>query len=195
MDFSKFAPPTDNLYKFISIFGILLMLALPAYCIFFSYTQQQEAQADVLEKEILEDEKNDIKNEIIDKIENVDKELEQLKQNYNQEKADDLSESILILENKKKELSKKLIAINSLIDKNTHRKEFINKLRVATTIYLFVGFVITLIGFSLWYFKLQRYQDKIIKKQAEESNNNIQKEIILVDKRTDNTNKDKSNNN
>ena len=48
------------------------------------------------------------------------------------------------------------------------KKEFYANLKSKLTLMLIFGISTTLIGFSLWYFKVQKHQDILIKKQIAE---------------------------
>ena len=80
--------------------------------------------------------------------------------------ASNLSEITKSIDTKNKELEIKLIKtknrleINSVLRNNTKILLFLGK------IFGVLGSILTVAGFSLWYYKIQIYQDKILKENA-----------------------------
>jgi uncharacterized membrane protein len=143
--------PTDNLYKFFAISGlfiVILSVTIPYFQEHDLATQAIQIQQD---EAILSKELKYLQTEIdiaIDKGEILDL------QNYVFEKLKALDIKVTELDTKKKLLQN---LENELTNLSKYR-----------TVGVSIGVAILIIGFSLWYYCLQRYQDLIIKLQAVE---------------------------
>lgn len=166
--------PTDNMYKFLSIFGLILFfgsivisLTASGRIIDTLTTSVKNAQtSQSIEKWVIEDKTN---------AENTIKDLK------NTLKTATIQEKPTIWENIGKEQSvihednTKLQELAKVIyDFNNSGKsavEWANVEKVYIISFLYTGVIggpiLSFIGFSFWYKKLQKYQDKIIKEKAE----------------------------
>lgn len=145
--------PTDNLYKFIAIFGLVLIgFSGYAYLEMFDAYKASELietstfygwkQDSYASKEKLIDAINDAKTREAKK--NTKRHIDKEKLNLRLEKVQD---SIF---NKYK---------NDLILMNYHKNKYIIY-RNAVIFSAAIGFILMFAGFILWYFKVQRFIDK-----------------------------------
>jgi hypothetical protein len=132
--------PTDNLYKFIAIFGLLISLT-------GTYLFQNNFQ------------------EINSEIDKLDIEYEQIKvKNPFYKKILLLKDSLEI--NKVIEFKTDSV---SFIKRYRKLENRVNSLKHDLQVYIFIIFLgigISIFGFCKWYIKLQIYQDKIVKNEA-----------------------------
>ena len=186
--------PTDNLYKFMSIGGLILIL----YSMVI-YKQHNEYEAQVLElqanNEILKTEQDWVKTDIsllnneitelskefdihyvvysgdpgaiismMDKINNA-KNKEDLKKDFKegQSKIDILKSKVTTLENSLRETTKNELKNKAQIEKIRFLKNSIYQSKIASLILFGTGLLVSIIGFSLWYFRHQVYKDKLLK--------------------------------
>ena len=197
--------PTDNLYKFIALFGLVILIV--SFITFFtevkkmgneSFKIQKEININILEANLLIKEfeevisKESTRNEIIialnEKIRNPlyhnsdsllileaesiqldkdkDNELESGQYNSLFNKTDEYQMNHLLIQEK-----------NKLYLHNLKGIDLLEKILTWTSV---VGFGLVLIGFYLWYFRLQVYQDTIIKETALEKNENVEIKIKKV---------------
>lgn len=178
-------PPSDNLYKFTAIGGLML-IALASYAslkmdadvtiasietllkqkeLSIELLRIEAAQKDLIERDLL------IGNEMLqaamdDKSTEGDKEnrfnkakQELLVENRRkfEELRKDVEHSILIQTQNTAEVEK-FLALSSLADKIVS---------ISKTLF-WSGLILTLYGFSNWHWKFQRFQDQIVKAQAEQ---------------------------
>lgn len=140
MNFSQV--PTDNLYKFMAIFGLILILFFGA-----SIFAASRGLEPALEKYAVVS--RDINNT-----------LEELNAIQRQSSALTPAEVALVTQN-----------INSVLINISEGQAYVNSfqiLLVAGKLSLIIGILLSGTGFCLWYLRTQRYQDKILKKQAEQ---------------------------
>lgn len=180
--------PTDNLYKFISLFGLTLIV----FYIFFNHKNNLEINQDT--------------NEIGYEIDLISAEIEKGNKERKlwisqvtdlcetkacnckiKERTDfnisvtfdskncntqAITDEILSLMNNIKvdvgKLEDKQSVITAKLNLIKKKKEFYANLKSKLTLMLIFGISTTLIGFSLWYFKVQKHQDILIKKQIAE---------------------------
>jgi uncharacterized membrane protein len=119
-------PPKDNLYKFIAITGLILLviaIILPFYA--------RDRFVFIMDQEL------DEAREFLSKTKQTDNLVEAEK--------------------------KRLEFIQKYLLENTRYAE------KASYVLFIVSFLLIFIGLYFWYFELQRYQDEILKKQAESS--------------------------
>ncbi len=132
-------PPTDNLYKFLAIFGLVIVVMsfiFPHLLIFDLETQiiKLNGEAAVLEYDIQSYERNS-----------------KLKISATDEKQ---------LRHRVAEVTGKKEIISGLAKQ-------IKDLLGMLWIWIGLGIFLMIIGFQLWYFKVQKYQDRILKDDAE----------------------------
>jgi len=127
--------PTDNLYKFIAIFGILLSFGL------FLYSDYV---------------KNKIQDEILTYAKvNTEREYK-LIEGYSKNKLEDMK----LL--KSKYLNMLEIEGAKLIVSSKNYEFYLKLRNFGSPLFL----MISIIGFGLWFFKVQQYQDRILQKKS-----------------------------
>lgn len=145
-------PPTDNLYKFMAIFGLTLLvisLILPVYINYTVAVNNAEVMARI---------------RVIDTEMAIAGDFDIFRE---------LSEDKILTPNEKKEFVAKQ---KDFIVKNGQTLDELNIVTATTpaligimfysTIMGIVGSILVYKGFRLWYDKLQKYQDIIVKNQA-----------------------------
>jgi hypothetical protein len=156
MDISKL--PTDNLYKFLAIFGLIIFLAS-----FYPYIVLSELETSI--GEVKDD------SEIVYKKFSSHKDwIDKLSQLADSTKDKKLIEKIFDISLEEKEKIDFYYNEGLVVDKELNIIK--NKLEQAT--YLFyvclgtqaIGFMLMYFGFKFWYQRLQKYQDMIIKREA-----------------------------
>jgi len=133
--------PTDNLYKFYSIFGLVLFV-FGIYLIYNSTIEKYKAQQELIRHEIV--------NRAIEYIENTN-ETDSL--NF-------MSDSIL-----SKFTPTDILGLNQ--DLQSDRKYIdLEVVNVYIIIIILVGLILGAYGFNRWYYKTQKFADQIIKNEA-----------------------------
>ena len=156
------SPPTDNLYKLIALFGLGILIV----GVVNIATKSDEIIKTKIEIEYIE-------KQIVDTILHYSKVKEDVEINFintsASEGVSELMDEISIYEEliHNKKLPKKvtnyvdteldIIRVKLLANE---KQEFLNKLLISLAILLM------LVGFSLWYFKEQRWYDKKVKRDA-----------------------------
>jgi hypothetical protein len=152
--------PTDNMYKFMAIFG--LTIALGSYVVVDWRVSNKALEKISLDREKLKYETersydSDVMKAYGDQIDEIDKEKNpDLKQISELTEIYDKTAQQYFQNEKNKVLDSEYKNVDDDI------KLLNNALKYG----IIVGSVLTVIGFILWYFKLQRYQDNLIKKEA-----------------------------
>ena len=163
--------PTDNLYKFLAIAGLVILISSNALYIIFGGRIMNTAQewlrigaVNTFEKQIITADINTSKRKIA--------ELEKSLQAANPSEKQILSEQVQAEKNilksgnaKLEDISKNFVSMNNSINTDWFKTEVAY---VKWTLILgnIIGTVATITGFYLWYTKLQKYQDKMIKQKA-----------------------------
>ena len=152
MDILK--PPTDNLYKFISIFGLLIFLA----SFIFPQILSREYSLKYAEVEgeirVLENER-----EYIDNLKSDSEEP-------NQKKEDDPA-----IKQREAEFDKGLAEarknheLSKALGVEARRWQWFGYIGMLLGVALMAG------GFYLWYSRVQKYEDKLMKYKADEASN------------------------
>lgn len=136
--------PTDNLYKFIALFGLILTIAGA-----FLYTRFSNESWMAIESAIYYNEKAAEKLNLLINLPSLkDKKIQDYLSKLNKE-ANELSQK----------------GDRFMADSKTAHKQF-DRWRVGIEWLLIVGVFLMVLGFSLWYLKLQRYLDIMIKFQS-----------------------------
>lgn len=167
--------PTDNLYKFISIFG----LAIFSLSIYIFVNNQQSFEDSIINsntshsKILLEKSQNDSKRIILD--EKIEMLRIKIKVNYGIENTLKISELEYSKINNKEDFERdyeklKRFELDNLLlgDTAFHTEENLKKnqenIKVYTAIPIIalsiIGIVLMAAGFSLWYYRTQKYYDK-----------------------------------
>jgi len=135
--------PTDNLYKFMSVFGLVVLISSATFK-YFAITEIQKSVA-ILMVSIAEVQ---VQSQAILR----DAEKATLKKVEFKNKADQIKIQIEIAKAKANSAKEKIAMFN---DFNTKAN------------YMFIfGFVLSVPGFFLWYIKLQQYLDREIKRKS-----------------------------
>jgi hypothetical protein len=187
--------PTDNLYKFISLFGLTLIVSY----LFLGYNNESELQKETnnlkYEVDLISFEIESVNNERKEYIKNIAELCETevcdcriiKKSNYNiqlsfKEKGCDsngIIDEIIKLQDLIKIDSRKVYSkIDTITAKENliaRKKEIYILQENKIFVFFIVGITMAIIGFLMWYFKVQKYEDLILKKQSEDLKNDIEK--------------------
>ena len=142
--------PTDNLYKFIALVGVVVLLAAS----YFPIIKARELRLAKIEIEgqmrLLEIE-----------VQHLQDTTKQLGSN---ETIGDCNREELVGKAYKLKMKNEEIKTNSKkVEVIGIDYELIRKIQVAGMI---LGFILSAFGFFLWYFRIQKYQDKQLKKNS-----------------------------
>ena len=166
--------PTDNLYKFMAIFGMLLIV-LP-FLVFPTIQNYKYRIIDLTTKAALKD--NELKEleKIVKQVEDKTSQLNKEEHIKNYENEFDVNKSREVNEVEKtvKDVFKKIeigeiesINLNNELKKVVADFNYFAILIYIIKVFPIIGFIISIIGFYLWYNKNQKYLDIIIKKESE----------------------------
>ena len=166
--------PTDNLYKFMAIFGMLLII-LP-FLLFPTIQNYKYRIIDLTTKAALKD--NELKEleKIVKQVEDKTSQLNKEEHIKNYENEFDVNKSREVNEVEKtvKDVFKKIeigeiesINLNNELKKVVADFNYFAILIYIIKVFPIIGFIISIIGFYLWYNKNQKYLDIIIKKESE----------------------------
>ena len=166
--------PTDNLYKFMAIFGMLLII-LP-FLVFPTIQNYKYRIIDLTTKAALKD--NELKEleKIVKQVEDKTRQLNKEEHIKNYENEFDVNKSREVNEVEKtvKDVFKKIeigeiesINLNNELKKVVADFNYFAILIYIIKVFPIIGFIISIIGFYLWYNKNQKYLDIIIKKESE----------------------------
>lgn len=166
--------PTDNLYKFMAIFGMLLII-LP-FLVFPTIQNYKYRIIDLTTKAALKD--NELKEleKIVKQVEDKTSQLNKEEHIKNYENEFDVNKSREVNEVEKtvKDIFKKIeigeiesINLNNELKKVVADFNYFAILIYIIKVFPIIGFIISIIGFYLWYNKNQKYLDIIIKKESE----------------------------
>ncbi len=155
-------PPTDNLYKFLAIGG-LLIIVLPLY-----YIINREA---VLNEKI----RSTLHGVKIDSIEweFMEKDAEKMYYSIDTTKlkdsptyAIDMRRTVDSLESKSRTRERATVKLAADTDFIISSRKELDKLeQIGLTIMIF-GLLLSGAGFTLWYFRVQKYVDRALKEEA-----------------------------
>ena len=166
MDITKF--PTDNLYKFLAIFGLVILI-ISVYYPFQLQNQFEKLNADIrTDLDLLHDsvlrQKDRINslNELVDSSSNKNNEYLLSSQKEEKIKANNFKKDISIIEKNNNEI----ININYEL----------NIFKYIASVLIPLGSLMMIVGFYFWYTKLQRYQDIILKGETQKIIDNIKKQ-------------------
>ncbi len=171
--------PSDNLYKFVAL-ASLVTLILTSY---FMKSLQYEIASDLinlegdlkqnnsLSKELIDD-LNEIVTQrilLIDELEGLSKKV-QKNQNRVQELNDleiEINEKELMSRTKSKEIERLRIEADTKGNLINNKEWILNYIETTFSYSVYILSIFMVIGFYLWYIKVQKHQDKIIKYQAD----------------------------
>jgi len=171
--------PTDNLYKFIAISGLLLIFLSTVLPLWLIHNMELELIETEEERDFISYELEILNNEI-KLLEKQEEFLQALSSNtkrdltkLNNKETKDIGKA----EQKTIDIRKELMKSKIKSEKLSYLVSEITKLKLVIFIGNFIGIMFTSYGFSLWYRRLQKYQDEIIKNEARKQlQNNSQKE-------------------
>jgi FtsZ-binding cell division protein ZapB len=163
--------PTDNLYKFLALSGLSgAVVLMVTFTIMIKDAAIKSAEitggVDVLERKVkrakeevilLADEVEKLETKKVE-TKNDEIELKRYLENIDQKKIK-LQEQALKYDDLNDELRQKLTT-------NDMSVSIIKSLRSVFSIFIIVFFIQSALGFILWYHKLQKYQDAILAKEA-----------------------------
>ena len=166
--------PTDNLYKFMAIF-VMLLIILP-FLVFPTIQNYKYRIIDLTTKAALKD--NELKEleKIVKQVEDKTSQLNKEEHIKNYENEFDVNKSREVNEVEKtvKDVFKKIeigeiesINLNNELKKVVADFNYFAILIYIIKVFPIIGFIISIIGFYLWYNKNQKYLDIIIKKESE----------------------------
>ncbi len=186
------SPPTDNLYKFISIFGLVVSVVAFIYVETKSFENTQEIYQLNSEKRQLLIEKSKLER----KKYALKQRLSDFDKKANSKSPSVMNDTVIVW-------TKVISGPKDLVDESTSISQLIEELRIAELDYLKketeiedkqsvidlktsknekifewidillpFGVFLTVIGFLLWYNKSQKYQDIILKEQFIQANRN-----------------------
>lgn len=152
--------PTDSIYKFVALAGLILFLISPIYYQFFS--------RDVLLKNIgLRAEMQRMKKEVEFLKEDtilLREDIQAKKQDgsVSQEKHQNAGEKVEELNQKTRETELKSIELQRITNGVFVYNDQLALLRWSSVIGVIAGILMLVLGFYLWYTRIQLYQDKIL---------------------------------
>lgn len=159
--------PTDNLYKFIALAGLILLL--------FSSIYYQVFSRDVLLKNIdLRAEMSRMEKEVEFLREDTDslkEDKQAIKQDnsVSQEEQNNVGKNIEGLNQRTREAILKTIELERIGKGVLIYNDQIALLRWSSIIGAITGILLLIIGFYLWYTRIQIYQDKILVNEAQKN--------------------------
>ena len=149
--------PTDNLYKFVALAGLVMLFLSVLFPVRWLLEIQQK-QADLgAELLTLEDEAKYFS----DSIQKAESQLAQMSKKAAEQKREQIERSRRELRSKLHVLKAKHQQIDTLI---TLGREF----RSLVSAGMFIGLGLAFGGFSLWYRRVQRLQDSLLRRQVEQ---------------------------
>lgn len=166
-------PPTDNLYKFISIFGLIIFVVSIAAP--YIASEQLSTLTTVIAKPIADIKLlNQDNARLLSEVDEVQGRLPKQSQNLTEAEKQTVRQVFAESDRLLKEVRENIRKIRELETTSDMQIKTADA-RAATLLGLIwwtsfgkvIGLVSILTGFTLWYFKLQRYQDLLLKNQAQ----------------------------
>ena len=168
--------PTDNLYKFMAIFGLVLIVATNVIVFIagnsimnLGTSLLQSAAVSTYDQKAINEEKTNAQR----LSDNLTKTLATTSSQQQQVLITQIAKEQDIVTND----NSKLIDVNNPILKFNESKELVKWVNLEEKLLLIfigagnaIGIVVAFYGFVLWYMKLQKYQDKMIKQKTESKN-------------------------
>ena len=149
-----FPPPTDNLYKFISIAGLLAVIVSLSVPVYFILNTRPRVTEFRIEASVLSVELKYLKQEIEEMRTGTDN-VDRLNTQNNSARRTKL-----------RELEIRQVRLDHAIAEAEWATRIMLILMVCVVLGSAGGGGLAGKGFALWYDRLQRYQDEIVKKQA-----------------------------
>jgi|GEM_PF-1451577 len=153
--YENLRPPTDSLYKFLAVFGLVL-IALGVYVGEVHDQKSQEYYSFLIQTEFDKTEREDL----VAKYVAIDK--------RNRDPMAYLSEEELPLDSSEINDAMKIIFQNyyNLRVRLPDLEDELDKLRISKKSLYFIGGAFSIAGFALWYCLVQRYQDELLRMQV-----------------------------
>lgn len=154
--YNSFRPPTDNLYKFLALFGLFLL----GFAIWIAWKSFWESASEFRDVANLQREHNELiavqwgaaLREAFEKADGDMDAVGEFLEDAVERASDETAESAQRLE--RREWDAQLATESTAL------------ILIFATVLGAVGILLSFIGFLLWYFKVQRYQDRILRQQA-----------------------------
>ncbi len=154
--------PTDNLYKFMALSGLILFV----FSFFVPFWLMHNIKLKTLE----------IKEEL-DLLDIEEKYLKEIHEDIEALPSNKRRKAIKLNEERFKDYSKKLMQTRRKVETMKYLDSMRRDIRILALVGISLGVIFTYCGFFLWYKRLQKYQDQIIKNEAQKQlQNNSKKE-------------------
>ena len=174
--------PTDNLYKFLGLSGIVIILT-SSYVLLITLIELEEKIIDTKEQQRISVEKNRESSERLEEFGKIAERLAAIKKKKKLPQNADKSVLQYYSGSDLKKLDEKLhqsfhqrIIETINTEFNAQRVESLKQraeqLKYASIFFNIFGFVLSLVGFTLWYRKVQKPQDMLLQSELEKSKSN-----------------------
>jgi len=163
--------PTDNLYKFLAIAGLVIIVL----SVVGPWSRYEQLTPKTIE---VETQVSTHKREIVSVESAIMRTEEELKKAKTQKERELLLARAEELQKQKRQLQ---IMISEIAGKRTllqHLQERVALYFVVGTYSLVFGVIVSIVGFVLWYRRVQRYQDGILKQQHKALTGNSTKPVV-----------------
>lgn len=147
-------PPTDNLYKFLSIAGLFVIVVSLSIPVYFILGMRQKLTEFRTEAAVLSVELKYLKQDAEQVSTEKDKRGRSAMEDNPERRA------------KLKELEIREARLNQAVTEADWTSRMMHILMAFIGVGSVAGGILTGKGFALWYYRLQRYQDEIVKTQA-----------------------------
>lgn len=135
-------PPTDNLYKFVAIFGMVLVVA--PLVLFFGRAGELRARSAEVRREVA--------------LLGFDVDVARQDQERSKEPDEPL---------KTRALRRRMVEAQARTTELSDLLEELERLANVAKISAAAGLVLTIVGFTLWYERVQRFEDLVLRRQVE----------------------------
>jgi hypothetical protein len=145
MPIPNLTPPTDNLYKFLAISGLIFTIFCIVYPTSFLTSNSSTLTTLLTNSRVLEMDINLLETRV-----------------YEQQAQIPTDEIVIQYQQQIHDIRRRMIEVDELVNQELRKQNFINQIRQILYIFSLLGAAITGTAFSLWYYKVQKYQDKIL---------------------------------
>ena len=167
--------PTDNLYKFMSIAGLLLIFIPPYFFAKLLY-EQEISNIEIIKNTAILEYSSESINELQSYADMLAHELkitvDEANKSHNQEivkaipkRTKELLDAQQIVNDKIRKRHTEIQTIKFNIKKYKYIENKIHILYLIMSVFIFVGMVLTFFGFYKWYYKIQIFQNQILELQ------------------------------
>ena len=179
MTIPSLQPPTDNLYKFLAISGLLLFIlsiVLPEWAIYNIRMQiiATEAESSALQFEVssLERQTTILESQVDSHLASQSSADAPTTRNAIDHHDKGLAKRQLVeltgnLRKKLLDISVKNSQIEARVKTDKYMNSMIRRYLIVAVGASVIGFLLTVTGFHLWYFRLQRFLDHSVRSEAE----------------------------